>query len=440
VTPRSLRAVVLGVLVAALLCTSPALSAEKAPPEKSEQWICVYASEMQEAVAPLAKHRAAQGMKVVTIDVADVLAENDLRKRIAGLCRAHRGRSFVLLVGAPTMRGTAGRMKGVPTDNAYGCVGEALLPTVTVGRMPARNAREAKAMVQKTLAWETDRRPGAWKRRLTVLAGAPSYNPTVDALVERLAMSSFARLDAGWTGRAIYDNAASPYALPPALLRKRALEYLAEGQLFIVYLGHSSADGFWGRGEHGLRARDWAGVKIARGAGVLATFGCYGCPLDGAEAYGLSAMRNPNGPVAVVGATGECWAAMSLLMATGMLEGLRGGPPERLGELWLAMKKHLAEAPINPLVYGALDAVDGDPQTPQATQRREHLEMFVLLGDPALRLPRVTAELRLRIEGKVAPGAELTVRADVPHASSVPWVPSPRTSNRCPTKTWRGRA
>ena len=38
-----------------------------------------------------------------------------------------------------------------------------------------------------------------------------------------------------------------------------------------------------------------------------------------------------------------------------------------------------------------LDAVDGDSAIPQATQRLEHLEMFTLLGDPALKLAATPA-------------------------------------------------
>src|SRR5262249_39221331 len=64
--------------------------------------------------------------------------------------------------------------------------------------------------------------------------------------------------------------------------------------------------------------------------------------------------------------------------------------------------------------YKALDAVDGDANIPQAVQRQEHLEMFVLLGDPALKLPALADDVHLEVGPAVAPGKTLEVTGDVP--------------------------
>ena len=55
-------------------------------------------------------------------------------------------------------------------------------------------------------------------------------------------------------------------------------------------------------------------------------------------------------------------------------------------------------------MYRALDKVDGSPETPQAVQRREHQQMFVLLGDPAFRLPAIDHEIELRNHVDLLPG------------------------------------
>jgi hypothetical protein len=69
---------------------------------------------------------------------------------------------------------------------------------------------------------------------------------------------------------------------------------------------------------------------------------------------------------------------------------------------------------MDDLTYRLLDAVDGDKTIPQATQRQEHLEMFVLLGDPALRLPRVREDVELETPAIVSPGEALTVHGKTP--------------------------
>lgn len=80
------------------------------------------------------------------------------------------------------------------------------------------------------------------------------------------------------------------------------------------------------------------------------------------------------------------------------------------------MKQHLAEGPLNPLVFHALNQVDGAPNTPAADQRREHQEMFLLLGDPALRLPRLAHKLKLDCPTTVSAGQTLTVQVELPAA------------------------
>jgi hypothetical protein len=433
------------------------LSAAGAGPPPPEQWIVVTAPAFRAAIAPLAKHRKAQGMRVVVLDTSTLLTPaeiraNDTRKlrtRLQKLCRDHAGPSYILLAGAvtagglpqperaviPPLSGTIGRMKGEPTDNSYGCLDSTRLPTVAVGRLPARSEAEAEAMVKKVLALENDTKPGLWKRRLTILAGIPAYNPVVDRLIETRAFSRFDRIHPAWSGRVVYTNPHSRFCLPDSQLRKQSLACLGQGQAFILYLGHSNADGLYGGPTASFLDRaDWGRLKIPTGAGVFVSFGCNGCQLKGRdppgarplflqppppqeEGYGVAAIRNPHGPSAVIGSHGICFAAMGQLAAEGLFSRAFQGAelPRRLGSCWLAMLEGLARGKIDFLSYRMLDAVDGDSNVPQATQRQEHLEMFVLLGDPALRLPEMPADIRLQpLPALVVPGKALRIRGRLP--------------------------
>jgi hypothetical protein len=404
------------------------------------QWIVVTAPAFRKAVQPLCEHRKAQGFHVVvvvqTTDLLDAgqIRSGDaekLRDRVAALCRDFKGTSYVLLVGAaeagrlrepekvlaPAMRGTVSRMKGQPSDNGYGCPDVDLMPTVPVGRFPARAVAEAEAMVAKTIAFERDDKPGEWRRRLTILAGIPAYNPIVDRLVESQAMARLDKLSPAWRGQALYQNPQSRFCVPDDQLHDRALGYVQGGQAFTLYLGHSNAAELWGNGARFLDRDDWAKLTVRGGAGVFATFGCNGCQLSGpdGEGYGVAAARNPNGPVAVLGSHGICFAAMVQLAADGMFRaGFVEQCPERLGSLWLGLKSGLAKGKIDPLAYNLLDAVDGDAKIPQEVQRQEHLEMFVLLGDPALRLPLVADDVKVSVDGEVVAGETIDIHVELP--------------------------
>jgi hypothetical protein len=425
---------VLPFLLAAVILAPLRVRAEEPAP----QWVVVTVPAFRAAVEPLCEHRKSQGFRVVAVHTTDVLTGKEilagdarkLRDHVNKLCRDYQGPSSVLLVGAveagrltgaenkvlPPLRGRVSRMKGEPSDNGYGCPGDGLVPTVAVGRFPARSEEECRAMVAKTLAHERDDRPGAWRRRLTVLAGVPAFNPLVDKLVEGLALARFDRIDPCWCGQALYHNEQSRFCVPDDRLHDRAVEMVQEGQAFTLYLGHSNAEGLWGGRARYLDRDDWASVKMVHG-GIFATFGCLGCQLSGpdGEGYGLAAVRNPNGPVAVLGSHGICFAAMVELAADGLFESLfTGKPPDRLGDAWLCLKSGLASRKVEPLTFRLLDTVDGDAKIPLAEQRLEHVEMLVLLGDPALRLPTMSADVRLTVADAVAPGKSVTVQGEVP--------------------------
>src|SRR5579875_475719 len=412
------------------------------------QWIAVTAPAFRQAIEPLCQQRKSQGLRVVVVQTTDILDRDDicsgrgfkLREHINKLCRAHRGPSYVLLVGAlwagqvdepankvlPALTGTIGRMKGQPSDNGYGCLDEDRLPAVAVGRFPARTEDEVRGMVAKTLEYEctppfsppeVGGERGGWRRRLTILAGIPAYNPLVDRLVEGLALARLSRLSPMWTGRAIYSNPQSRFCLPDDQLHQRALQYVQAGEAFTLYLGHSNAEGLYGGRARYLDRDDWSQLCIRQGKGVFITFGCNGCQLQGdeGEGYGLAAMRNANGPAAVIGSHGICFAAMVQLAADGLFEStFAQTPPERLGDSWLALKKGIAHGKIDAFTFALLDAVDGNRTISQATQRQEHLEMFLLLGDPALRLPKMPEDVEVNTEKTISPGQKWIVSGKLP--------------------------
>jgi hypothetical protein len=236
-------------------------------------------------------------------------------------------------------------------------------------------------------------------------------------LVILLALARLDRIDPSWSGQALYHNAQSRFCVPDERLHGRALEMVQAGQAFTLYLGHSSAEGFWAGRARYLDRNDWATMKIAQGPGVLLTFGCNGCQLTGpdGEGYGVAAVRDATGPVAALGSHGICFAAMVELAADGLFESLFASrPPERLGDAFLRLKEQLARGKIDALTFTLLDAVDGDSRIPLADQRLEHVEMFVLLGDPALRLPTLPRDIQLTVAGPVAAGGMLAVQGKAP--------------------------
>ena len=146
------------VCIAAFGC-STGLAAETAP-----QWIVVTAPGLQKAIEPLRRERERQGFQVSVMTTTDLLTKEEIERgdarkvseAVHQRCRQGHGQAYILLVGAtavgpgkdtqatvvPPLTGTIGRMKDRPTDNAFGCFGPDRLPSIAVGRLPARTAAD----------------------------------------------------------------------------------------------------------------------------------------------------------------------------------------------------------------------------------------------------------------------------------------------------------
>ncbi len=408
--------------------------------KEAGQWVVVTAPAFRPALAPLIEHRRAEGFQVRVVETTNLLTAGQIREtnalslqaRLSRWCREYPGPSYVLLVGAvaaadpaaaeqtvvPPLLGTTGVMRGEPSDHAYGSLDSNGAPTVAVGRFPARTVEEVRGMVDKTLRFEQERSPAPWRNRLVLLGGNPGGGPLAGMIYDMIAQPRIKRLDPSWNVRAMFHSSQSIYYLPGARLQEAATRFLEEGELFSFYLGHSDPSGLASGTNRFLRREDWAGLKIGSGPGAFFTTGCSSCRLGGAggEGYGLAAMRNPNGPAGVIGAHRDSYSAPGLLALDGMVGCLATPPfPPRLADYWLAITAGLARGEMSESTFKLLDLADGSGgKTPLAFQRLEHLEMWMLLGDPALRLPLVPLDIRLEVPETVAAGQRVAVHGVVP--------------------------
>src|ERR1019366_6561174 len=248
--------------------------------------------------------------------------------------------------------------------------------------------------------------------------GNPGGGSMAEMFLEGINRPRLERMHPAWQLSAISHSPSSLYYLPTAWLQSRTLEALAAGQLFSIYLGHSNARGWSTLNTNFMRAKDWAKVNLAQGQGILFSCGCYGCQWDRGpgQAYGLAAIRNPTGPAAVIGAYGESFSAPGLLAVDRLLRCCARAPfPTRLADYWLAVQDGLAEGEIDPTTFGLLDMADGTGgKVPLPVQRREHLEMWTLFGDPALRLPILPLTISMKATNSASPARRINIEGELP--------------------------
>jgi arylsulfatase len=406
----------------------------------SAQWVVVAAPAFARELTPLVQQRQADGFKVTMLETTQVLTHEQIRGGNGAPLREHlqqifgsdAGPKYLLLVGVgtnsaapvpeevavPPQVGTTARMKGQPTDYGYSLPDPAGRPTVAVGRFPARNPEELRGMIAKTLGLEGARSDGEWRSHLLLMQGNPGGGSMAEVFLDGITKRRYEQVHPAWQFSAISDNPPSLYYLPAAWLQSRSLEWLSAGQLFSVYLGHSGPTALSSLGTLFLRTEDWAKVDMSKGQGIFFSCGCYGCQWDRGprQAYCLAAMRNPAGPAAVIGAYGESYAACGMLAVDGLLGCCAEVPfPARLADYWLAVQHGLVEGKIDDMTFTFLDIGDGTAgKVPLAVQRPEHVEMWTLLGDPALRLPLLPMTVSLKATSPVSPATRLNIEGELP--------------------------
>ena len=404
------------------------------------RWVIVVAPAFKTAVGPLIEERRADGFQVAVVETTNLLTRDQIWQGDGRPLQAYIERSFqqsnapmfLLLAGAmkapdasvaeqtvvPGLSGATGRMKGQPSDHGYGLPDSDGTLRVAVGRFPGRTVGEMQSMVRKSLTLEQDRRPGSWRNRLVLLQGNPGGGPLAEMIAEQATAPRIRRLHPAYNLQAVADMGASTFYLPTSGLHRAALECLQEGELFSFYLGHSDASGLWSGSAYFMSRDDWSNLRITQGGGVFFTCGCYACqwgsPKD--EGYGFAAMRNPAGPAAVIGASGESYSAPGLLAIDGFLRCCSQPPfATRLADYWLAVQAGLARGQIDDGTFALYDQFDGSGgKVPLAVQRLEHLEMWMLLGDPGLRLPLVPLDISLDAAAPVVAGKRITVLGTLP--------------------------
>ncbi len=396
-------------------------------------WILLSAPDLRQPLERLATQRMAEKFRVVTLDSSLAADGPKAVAAITSTAAGVDGPVYVVLAGTadesgpagfrlPALRGTQGRMKTLFSDHGYSLTGGGEMPRAAVGRLPARTAKEAEQMVEKILTFEKSGAAAEWRQRITALIGHPGGNSPLEktfaaGYVNTAVGARISSLHPRWTARVTADVPGSPWLLEKAKLEPEFLRQAGEGSLLFLYMGHSGPDALYSDGVSLLGTKSWQQAKFPHG-GVFFSCGCHGLApqTEKSEGHGFTAMRNPAGPAAFIGAVDISYSAAGQLAFDGLLNLLqKEEPPALLADWWFAAMQGLASGKIDSASFALLDMADGSGgAVPLEAQRKEHLEMWQLLGDPAMRLPLLPATIKLTGPDNVSPGATFTVSGELP--------------------------
>ncbi len=216
----------------------------------------------------------------------------------------------------------------------------------------------------------------------------------------------------------------SAYCPDPRLFHTTTLERLNEGCLFWVYMGHA------GRRElaalhlpdgprHVLSCADAANLHCAAGQPIALFLACYAAAFDSPErCLADELVASAGGPVAVIGGSRVTMPYGMTVLGAELCDELFVYHTATLGDALLRAKRRSVEADgpnwsPRRLMLDALGKSLMPAGADLAAERREHLYLFNLLGDPLLRLryPRTVA---VQADRQAAAGSLLNIAGRSP--------------------------
>jgi hypothetical protein len=305
------------------------------------------------------------------------------------------------------------------TDNWFADVDDDVIPDVAIGRWPVDTSLQLSMLIEKTIAYEQQASHGIWRRRVNLVAGVGGFGVLADAVLETATRSFIQQgIPESYRTSMTYASWRSPYCPDPRRFRSEVIQRMNEGCLCWVYIGHGQRTELdWVRVPIGVapifESADVQRLKCTQGPPIAVFLSCYGAAFDGAEdCLSEQMLMHATGPVAVIGGSRMTMPYGMAVLSQSLMHEMFERRPETLGEVLLAAKKQAmagAEDGVQRPLLDTLARVMTPGSTNLEAERREHVLMFHLLGDPLLRLTHPRS-VQLQVPQRVKAGESLTVQ------------------------------
>ncbi len=350
------------------------------PPEQGADYIIIAHPSLAEAMQPLATYRERQGLRTVIVTTDQIYlrfnggmqSPNAITEflRWAVETWPKPAPRYVLLAGdasydplnyldAPYKNLVPGKfvstieMGETISDNAMADINGDGWQDLAIGRFPAQTPEQIRAMVDKTIAFETARPPGEWIDQMLFVADDddPYFNVFNEEHIA-LVPSAFAT-----------ENLV---IAPGQDTRAKLLERINQGRGLISYMGHGAID-IWAQ-EEILKNNDVPAFQQDGRLGIFLVWACLNGYFQHPSQLSLGEVlliTPEKGAVAGLFPTGQTFPNDQWVMADALFQNA------------------LFEQPtIGEALFEAARALN-----PEDSGQRDIINTFLLLGDPALRLP-----------------------------------------------------
>ncbi|MCA9320512.1 MAG: hypothetical protein KDB53_07245, partial [Planctomycetes bacterium] len=220
-----------------------------------------------------------------------------------------------------------------------------------------------------------------------------------------------------------YTRPKSAYYFPARAFNDQVIEQFNAGSLFFGYMGHGFARGFDqirdGEERHRiLSVDDLRRLKSGSRSPVVAILACSTAHFDdpSEDCIAELMLREPGGPIAVIGGTRITHPLPNALLGESLITRFFDTDLSRVGEVVASSRRALHEGStknlLGPLAAAIMGPID------QERLLRDHDHLYVLLGDPAMRIARPELTLDLKAPDEARAGTTIRIECRLPEAFS----------------------
>lgn len=328
------------------------------------------------------------------------------------------------------------------TDATFGDLDGDGCPDLAVGRLPAKSPAELQRMLDRSILYESVI-PGPWNDTVHVTAGVGGFGVLADTAIETVTRRFLTEgIPDHFRLQMTYASCTSTYCPNPLRLRDAYIERINGGGLFWVYIGHGAvthldymqAGNAWlpiGEPDDTGRFRIRSRPPIAI---MLACFtGAYDANVD---CFAERLLAQESGPVAVIAGSRVTMPYGLSQLASEMINGCFRDRIATLGDVVLQAKRriwiddtHGDQQPLSDPRISSNERIDirqryrkiitdmaialNPGEHDLLAERREHVRLMNLLGDPLLKIPYPDT-IDLESPDSIAPGERLALRGNSP--------------------------
>ena len=344
------------------------------------------------------------------------------------------------------------------TDSFYGDLNDDECPDIAVGRLPAKDAADLSRMMKRSLDYEQSSSFGPWRDRMHATAGVGGFGLVADTAIETVARRLLSEgIPDRFQLQMTFASLSSPYCPPPSKLSQTFIRELNEGGLFWVYIGHGNVnrldDMIVGDSEFPIcTAENIPQIQIPEGQPIAVMLACFTGAFDAkVDCFAEMLLAKNDGPIAVIAGSRVTMPYGMSQIATEMMDGCFVDKSETIGEIMLNAKRNVwnqSASTSTPeatesssaskrlrdrqkgLMEGMAVALSPEGHNLQE-ERREHVRLMNLLGDPLLRI-RQPKELLFQSEEQYTSGQIATIVGVSPFAGAL-HIELALTRDRLPT-------